>query len=316
MSDDLLQQTNKRLTLNLLIQGAAVHTFLTAHHLVREELESIRPGLIRLYDRMAVSLLLNYCIGDIPLICGLPSRFWRRTHRETHPFHRHRLLSEYGGELWRLSKQDLVARSRRHGVIPVPGLHYVQMFWLFARVAWAERRHRQQLAELALKATSLIWGIDQDRLEAKLTTDVAFGHIPQAKTPAGRIVQSGAIGYGGVQWRDGRFVVVAKSWVWPLVVHELVKGTAELVCLHGLNSLDDETYEQVTDEADQIEYETWMLQAGGEMWRQLLSALPRDRPLAEMLMHIARLDPEPLERLMLAVAADPARARHLMQQLQ
>ena len=33
-TEELLQQTNKRLTLNLLIQGAAAHSFLTAHHLV------------------------------------------------------------------------------------------------------------------------------------------------------------------------------------------------------------------------------------------------------------------------------------------
>ena len=80
-SDEILQQINKRLTLNLLIQGAASHTFLTAHHLVADELEELRPGLTRLYDRMVISGHLNYWIGDLPLMYGFAFWFWGRTHR-------------------------------------------------------------------------------------------------------------------------------------------------------------------------------------------------------------------------------------------
>ena len=65
MSDELLRQVNKRLTLNLLIQGCAAHSFLTAHHLVKDELERIRPGLTRLYDQLAIAALLNYFIGEV-----------------------------------------------------------------------------------------------------------------------------------------------------------------------------------------------------------------------------------------------------------
>ena len=84
MPDDLLQQTNKRFTLDLLIQGAASHTFLTAHHLVRDELEAIQPGLTRFYDRLSVSFHLNYIIGDITFLHGFPMRFWRRVKRAHH----------------------------------------------------------------------------------------------------------------------------------------------------------------------------------------------------------------------------------------
>jgi hypothetical protein len=92
-----------------------------------------------------------------------------------------------------------------------------------------------------------------------------------------------------VERRNGRFKVVAKAWIFPLVSHELAKGTAELVCLHGLNSLDEATYRQVTEEADRIEYEAWMIQAGSEMWRRLLAAVPNKKSLPETLMHVARL---------------------------
>jgi hypothetical protein len=319
-SDPLLEQTNKRLTLNLLIQGAAAHTLLTAHHLVKDELEAIRPGLTRLYDRMAVSAHLAYWFSDVPLLSGpsfygLPSWFWKASRRTGHPFHRHQLLATHGGELARASKRYLLARGWKKWVIGIPVLHYVQMLWLLLRVALAESGRKPQLAELAKRATARVWGIEESRLVAVFTTEVAFGHLKPAKTLAGRLTQLGAAGFGGVERRGGQFQVIAKSWNWPLVAHELVKGTAELICLHGLNTLDDATYEAVTDEADQIEYECWLLQAGPEMWRLLLSVLPHDRPLAEVLMHIARLDPEPLEQLMLAVIEDPARAKRLLEQL-
>jgi hypothetical protein len=312
---ELRDEINKRLTLNLLIQGAAAHTFLTAHFLVKDELEAIRPGLTRLYDRAVVSFHLNYFIGDIPLIYGIPSWFWRRTRKPTHPFHHHRLLAERGRVLWKASKKYLLARGWRRWVIGIPGIHYIQSFWLLMRVALAERDRRQRIAELARQAASQIWGIDEDRLDAQITMDVAFGKIRTPKTTVGRMTRAAVIGYGGVERRAGQFAVVAKSWNFPLVVHELCKGTAELVCLHGLNTLDDKTYESVTDEADQLEYETWLLQAGPEMWRRFLAAIPKGRSLPEMLMHVARLDPRPLEELMFAVVDDTDRARTMMDTL-
>jgi hypothetical protein len=69
----LRQQINKRLTLNLLIQGAAAHTYITAHHLAADELENLRPGLVELYDKAVVGFHLNYWIGDITLLYG----WWR-----------------------------------------------------------------------------------------------------------------------------------------------------------------------------------------------------------------------------------------------
>ena len=313
-SDSVLQQTNKRHTLNLLIQGAAAHAFLTAHHLVKDELEAIRPGLTHLYDRAAVSLLLGYWLGDIPLL-QRSWRFWRRSHLPSHPFHRHDLLARYGAELSNASKRYLLARASRKSIIGIPVVHFLQMLLLVARVAWIERRHKPQLACIAKTAISRIWGIDKDRLSATLTTEVAIGPTRIPNTRVGRMIQTGAVGYGGVKWRDNRFMVVAKAWIWPLVAHELIKGTAELVCLHGLNTLDAATYESVTSEADQIEYETWMLQAGSETWRRLLLALPERSDLPEMLMHIARLDPQSLERLMLAVVNDRAEARNLLERI-
>lgn len=314
-SVEILQQTNKRFTLNLLIQGAAAHTCLTAHHLVKDQLEALRPGIVRLYDRVALGMFLNYFIGDIPLAFGRPGRFWSRVNREDSPFREHRLLVEHGRELWKSSKQYLVSRGWKKRVMPVPGVHYVQAIGFFIGVAHAERGIKAELARLAQQTTSMIWNIETDQLDGQLTTEVAFGNLRVPETKVGKMVQRGAVGYGGVERRDGRFVVVAKAWFWPLLLHELVKGTAELVCLHGLNTLSDEMYEQVIDRADHIEYETWMLQSGPELWRRFLAAMPPDRQLAEVLMGVARLEPMDLEQLMLAVVQDPCQARQELEQL-
>jgi len=315
MSDEILQQTNKRLTLNLLIQGAASHSYITAHHLIKDELEHIRPGFTRLYDQMAISAHLCYWLSDMVLLYGPSWWFWRRTHRPGHPFRRFPLLARHGRDLARASKKNLCVRGREKRVTSIPVLHYFQAIALLAKTAWAERAHRTRLSTLAKRATSQIWGIDEDRLEATFTTEVAFGNIPTPRTAVGRFTKNAACGWGGVEHRDGQFHVVAKSWVLPLILHELTKATAELVCLHGLNRLDDDTFDKTISESDQIEYEMWMMQAGPEMWRQLLAVLPADSDLAEMLMHIARLDPQPLEQLMLAVIEEPDQARGLLMKL-
>ncbi len=74
-------------------------------------------------------------------------------------------------------------------------------------------------------------------------------------------------------------------------------------------------YQRVTDQADQIKFETWMLQAGSEIWRRLLAVIPSEHKMSEILMHIARLDPEPLEQLMLAMVTDTAYAQALLKKL-
>ena len=251
-----------------------MHTMLTSHHLVKNELETVRRGLTKLYDKAAISLSLCYFIGDIPICFGLPSRFWGNTHKASHLYHRHTLLAAHGRELWLASKSHLFKRGWKKWVVCIPVLHYIQLIWLFIVMSWRERGRKPYLAHLAIDANSQMWGISSDRLEAEMTTNVAFGNLREPKTVLGRMLRAGVIGYGGVERRSGKFTVISKAWNWPLVSHELTKGIAELVCLHGLNSLDDSTYFSITDEADQIEYEVWMMQAGGEMWRRFLSVIP------------------------------------------
>ena len=75
---------------------------------------------------LSVGLMLNYFIGDIPLLYGLLSRFWKRIHRPAHPFHRHRLFVEHGRELWLASKKFLLARGRKKSIKCFPVIHHIQ----------------------------------------------------------------------------------------------------------------------------------------------------------------------------------------------
>jgi hypothetical protein len=308
---ELVAQINKRLTLNLLIQGAATHTFLTAHHLVSKELTAIHPNLVRLYDRISVAALLNSWYGDTVLITGQAGPFWRQVRRPSHPFSRHRLLVKYGAGLAEATRRAAVRRAWSKRVLALPGYCCVHSLGLIVQTAYRERRHKRRLEALAREATSQIWGIAPERLSAQLAwpTPSPFGEFLQKRTSTSARIERAASGLSGVVRDGSRLIVMAQAIIWPLLVHELVKGTAELVCLHGLNELDAETYGNVVRAADKLEEEVWLMQAGAELWRRLLAALPPGSSLPMTLMHLAKLPPRQLESLMFTVARDPAAAR-------
>ena len=114
-------EINKRLTLNWLIQGAAQHAGMTAHHLVRDELDAIHSDLVRLYDLCALSNLFQYSSPSAVLLLGWPPRFWKRAASSpSHRFFNHRLLSRHGGRSLRRPGSALSSGRRRK-----PGLEFV-----------------------------------------------------------------------------------------------------------------------------------------------------------------------------------------------
>ena len=314
MDDDALrEQIHKRLTLNWLIQGAAQHAGMTFHHLIRDQLDALDPRLLRLYDQYALINLLQYWSLAGVLLLGRPSRFWRRAASDpNHPFFDHPVLSRHGGMLAAASKERGLERCKEKGFWPLRFLFSLQATRVVGRLRRKEAGHAPALLRLAKKATAMVWGIAPDRLEAELTSRVAFGNLSAPRTPAGRAFRAAAVGYGGVLRRGGSLVVVARGTNWQLVAKELVKGTAELVCLHGLNRLSDDTYRRVLGAADGVDFEPWMLQTGGELWRRLLAVLPGGRPVPEVLMHLARLPARSLEALVLAVIEQPRWAGELL----
>jgi hypothetical protein len=311
----LRDEINKRLTLNLLIQGSAQHAFLTSHYLVRDELSDISPKLVRLYDQIALGGFVQYWYWENAWMFGRPDRFWRRSSRPGHPFCKHPLLSRHGLHLAQTGKKWAFERCRAKRVSRIPGYFSIQFMTRLYSAMIREIRHKKKLIELAKRATHEVWGIPCERLDAELTMAVAFGSPRAPTTFRATVLRAGAAGFGGVLGEDSDFRVVARGWIWPILSHELVKGTAELICMHGLSQVDSATYQKVVKAADRIEYEPWMLQVGPELWRRLLPLLPDDRPVAEMLMHMARLSARSLECLTLAVLENQDWARELFASL-
>lgn len=309
---ELRDEINKRFSLNWLIQGASQHAGMTLHHLVREELDAIDPELVRLYDQLALILLLQFWHFDA-LLFGWPPRFWRRAASDPkHPFFGHPVLSRHGGMLAAEARRRGLERCKKKGFWGLRFFFFIQAANVVVRLLRKEARHSEALADLAKKAATRVWGIPFDRLEAHLTTDIAFGTLSKPRTFRGCVIRRCAWSYGGVVRRGDSLVVVGRGKIWLLVAMELVKGTAELICLHGLNRLMDDTYQQVIRAADGVDYEPWMLQTGGELWRRLLAVLPAGRSVAEMLMHLARLPARSLEKLLLAVIEETTWARELL----
>lgn len=310
---DLRDEINKRFTLNWLIQGAAQHAGMTSHHLVRKELDELDPGLVSLYDQYALINLLQYWSVDAALLLGRPSRFWKRvTSDRKHLFYGHTVLTRHGRMLAAVSRRRGLDRCKEKGFWGLRYVFPVQAQRVIARLGVKESRHTQALIRLAKEAVTMVWGISPDRLDADMTRKVAFGTLSPPRTFAGTLFQAGAVGYGGVMPRGTTLMVVGKGANWQLLTKELVKGTAELICLHGLNHLSDATYQQVIEAADGVDYEPWMLQTGGELWRRLLAVMPSGRPGAEILMHLARLPAKSLETLILAVIEEPEWAKELL----
>jgi hypothetical protein len=305
MSTERLQ-IQKRLTLNWLIQGAAQHAGLTLHHLAREELNALGKDLLPHYDEFALMVLLQYWRGISSLVMGRPRRFWDRARSDpTHPFFGHPLLATYGGMLAEASKQHALNRCREKGYSMLPFLFSFKVLSLVQRIRTREAPFRPQLVGLARQTAAAVWGIPGERFDAELTEEMP---IPAHQIPAdnfqARHLSGCVIGYSHVVRMDRQLTVSAKGITWQMLTKELVKGTAELICLHGLSQLQDSAYRQVIEAADRLEFEPWLLQSGGELWRRLLAAVPDDCSIAHVLMHLARLPAEAMQSIIADVIED------------
>jgi hypothetical protein len=296
VSDQLLE-IQKRHTLNWLIQGASQHAGMTLHHLVRDDLDALDARMLRYYDHFALLELLQYWRGmSVLIVVGWPPRFWKRAASEpSHPFFGHPLLSRHGGMLAEAAKQRALGRCKEKRFSALPFALSFKAVSLLKRLHGLESPHRPRLLQLAKRTASTIWGIPSERLEVELSdgTVLAGGHFPGENFQA-QMLRTCVVGYGGVARRRHQLIVTGKGVTWQLLTKELVKGTAELICLHGLSQLDDHMYQRVIKVTDRIELEPWMIQSGGELWRRLLAVLPDGCPVARVLMSLARLPAESL----------------------
>ncbi|MBD3408408.1 MAG: hypothetical protein GF411_19955 [Candidatus Lokiarchaeota archaeon] len=65
LSQEMIDQINKRITINALTQGSAVDMMMTVHHLVNRELKKIDTELLNLYDKITSASHKQYWMMDI-----------------------------------------------------------------------------------------------------------------------------------------------------------------------------------------------------------------------------------------------------------
>jgi hypothetical protein len=307
---DVRLEIQKRHTLNWLIQGAAQHAGMTFHHLVKDELNALDPRLLPYYDQYALINLMQYWQPKVSILSCGPAQFWRQTATDPkNPFFGHPLLSKFGGRLAEAGRQRAYARCYEKGFSCLPVAFRHQVLQVVVGLRRLETPHRLRLHQLARETASTVWGIPQERLEADLTRKIVL--TPDklvARNERGDRFRKCIVGYGEVTRRGDDLIVTGKGTNWQLVAKELVKGTAELICLHGLNELDDDTYQQVINVTDHLDLEPWMLQSGGELWRMLLTSFPDGAPIARVLMHLARLPAGTLESVITTALEQPEAA--------
>lgn len=69
-------------------------------------------------------------------------------------------------------------------------------------------------------------------------------------------------------------VVVAKAWIFPLLVHELIKGCLELAAIEWAEGhLDFDEQKEVIQKADTPEGEIWGMRLGPGMWEKFLNCI-------------------------------------------
>jgi hypothetical protein len=64
-------EIDKRITMNSLIHGAAAHQMVTMHHLVKNEITTIDPNLMKMYDQMARASIYTHWLTDIAQVAEL-----------------------------------------------------------------------------------------------------------------------------------------------------------------------------------------------------------------------------------------------------
>jgi len=99
--------------------------------------------------------------------------FWKNIRKNNHPFSKHPILSMYGYESASKSFDNTAAQIKKY----MPDAVNIQSAasQILMKIENIERKYRPQLEQLAVKAVSEVWGIDQDRLHAQLTRNTHIG---------------------------------------------------------------------------------------------------------------------------------------------
>lgn len=100
----------------------------------------------------------------------------------------------------------------------------------------------------------------------QLSDDLINGHIDSS------VAGSEQVEPNEEDPENGAPKIIARGINFPVLVHELIKGTLELISVKGRSDV----HRQVTDEEDLIKKEVWDLRLGPAIWDRLRSQFPEE----------------------------------------
>lgn len=114
---------------------------------------------------------------------------------------------------------------------------------------------------------------------------------------------------------DGVPVIEAEAVLFPILIHEVVKGLMEFIS-HSEDD-DSETRRFVHSQVDTLDNEPWDMKLGAPLWRQILRMIGNDNQHLMPLIYreLVKLSPEQFKRRMHALLSGDAEARAWIRQL-
>lgn len=107
-----------------------------------------------------------------------------------------------------------------------------------------------------------------------------------------------AVGSSRVDYSGGKPKVIAKGLIFPFLVHELFKGTAELLSHYGLENMPQDTAKKVIKKADDIRHEPYLAMTGPALWRKILKIKPAEFTLAQIMKSFSKMEPKTLHNFL------------------
>jgi hypothetical protein len=125
------------------------------------------------------------------------------------------------------------------------------------------------------------------------------------------------VGSSRVDYSKENPKVIAKGMIFPFLVHELFKGTAELLTHFGLEELSKDDAKKVIAKADDIRHEPYLAMAGPALWRKILTIKPKNMTLAQIMKYFSKMPAKELHNFMSKVwEAQPEEMPELKKELE